>query len=257
MGVYVFRNNQVEGPFDELVLQQALANGTMSPEEPCCREGEDEWKPAFVYFRLKPKLVPQPVSKPFYRRIFSSTLEKIKKLSPPKRIALLLLSIPAMFIAGLVCLVILGAILNINAEPGTVVQQAMFNAIQQKLEREKQPIFQSFHPMGTAKNITLHDLTITAWKNGIPTNRIEDAQECQYRFTLYWSSPLISDGYTKISQKLDMENGQYQRPEILATNGLTNKDAGDAFLTVLGTWLQYEAQKSGSEQAAKDYYNKQ
>jgi hypothetical protein len=52
MGVYLFRNEIVEGPFDEIVLQQAIANGTMPPEQMCCHEGSDEWVKASDMFRI-------------------------------------------------------------------------------------------------------------------------------------------------------------------------------------------------------------
>ena len=50
MALYVYRNNQVEGPFDELVIQQALANGTMSPDEQVCKEGAENWQLASKMF---------------------------------------------------------------------------------------------------------------------------------------------------------------------------------------------------------------
>lgn len=49
----------MEGPFDELVLQQALANGTMVRDQMCCREGSEDWTPASVMF-----LTAQPASPP-------------------------------------------------------------------------------------------------------------------------------------------------------------------------------------------------
>ncbi len=60
MGVYVYRNDQVEGPFDELVLQQALMNGTMRSDEPCCREGSEDWMPASGLFARVPPVPTTP-----------------------------------------------------------------------------------------------------------------------------------------------------------------------------------------------------
>ena len=57
MGIYVYRNNQVEGPFDELVIQQALANGSMIPDEQCRREGKNDWIPASALFHPLPPVL--------------------------------------------------------------------------------------------------------------------------------------------------------------------------------------------------------
>ena len=62
--VFVYRGSKVQGPFDELVLQQALANGTMSPDESCCREGEENWMSAATLFAPKPPNINASVSLP-------------------------------------------------------------------------------------------------------------------------------------------------------------------------------------------------
>jgi hypothetical protein len=79
MGIYVYRNDQVEGPFDELVLQQALANGTMASDQLCCKVGTDEWKFASDMFSSKPPALPQ---------IPSLVLPSVPSLQPTPFIAL-------------------------------------------------------------------------------------------------------------------------------------------------------------------------
>ena len=68
---------------------------------------------------------------------------------------------------------------------------------------------------------------------------------------------MTKDGFTKISATYDTESQRYTASQVLATNGMTKSDAGNAALGLLGTYLQYQAQKAGAEQATRDYYNGQ
>jgi len=103
--------------------------------------------------------------------------------------------------------------------------------------RNKQQIFASIHPVGTAKSVVIHDVTVISWKQGRPTNRLEDALKFTVRYTLYWQSPLTTDGYTKVSQSYDAEVQRYIAGEILVTNGVTNSDAAYAIGYAAGTIL--------------------
>jgi hypothetical protein len=135
------------------------------------------------------------------------------------------------------------------------IEQVLGAEIQKDLNQNKQKLFTNIHPVGTAKSVTLHDVTVTAWKRGQDTNRFEDVQQFTVRFTLYWEGPITKDGYTKIASTYDVESQRYTSGQILATNGMTNQDAGNAALGLFGTWLQYEAEKEGAEKATRDYYN--
>ena len=142
-----------------------------------------------------------------------------------------------------------------NATSATAEQQLIEN-IQKLLDENKQKIFEQIHPVGTATSAKLHDVTVTAWKHGQPTGRMEDVREFTIRYTLYWSGPVTKDGFTKVEQTYDTESERYTDGRILATNGVTNKDAESAAGSLFTTWLQYEAQKNGAEQAAREYYNR-
>ena len=99
MGVYVFRNNQVEGPFDELVIQQALANGTMSPGEQVCREGSEEWVPIARFFHL-------PLSPTVQPSIHSQFFSWFSRISQHSKINVGLVVLGAITILsiGLICI---------------------------------------------------------------------------------------------------------------------------------------------------------
>jgi hypothetical protein len=50
MAIYINRNNQNSGPFDELSVENALRNGTFSMNDLGCREGMTSWLPLSVFF---------------------------------------------------------------------------------------------------------------------------------------------------------------------------------------------------------------
>lgn len=121
---------------------------------------------------------------------------------------------------------------------GTRVEAIIMAAVQKGADENKQKIFDSIHPVGTARSVKVHDVTITAWKHGIDTNRFEDILQFTARYTVYWEGPIEKDGYTKLSQTYDAEAQRYAAPQILATNGITTQDAGDALGALFGAWLQ-------------------
>jgi len=83
------------------------------------------------------------------------------------------------------------------------------------MNADKQMLFEWVHPFGTAKSITVHDVTVT---NG------SDGKEAVVRFTIYWEGPLRKDGFTKIRGVYDFEAGRWIRGEVLGTNGTTNTE---------------------------------
>ena len=167
-------------------------------------------------------------------------------------------------IIGLAILVFLGGAISasksgssnhIVAQPQPRVESILSEQVQQALNNSKQAIFDSVHPVGTATSVTLHELSVTKWKNGTDTNRMDDVREFSVRYTLYWTGPLTTKGFTKITQTYDMESQRYTGGSILFTNGVTKSDLGSMAAQILGTALNFEAQKAGAEQATRDYYN--
>jgi len=107
------------------------------------------------------------------------------------------------------------------------VEQIIANDMQRLANVQKQKIFQSIHPIGTAKSIVVHDVTITAWKGGNATSRFEDILQYTVRYSLYWEGPVTKDGFTKVSQTYDAETQRFVSFQILATNGITNENVAE------------------------------
>ncbi len=127
--------------------------------------------------------------------------------------------------------------------------------LQTYYDQQKQAIFEAFHPSGTAKSITVHDVSLN-WKDGHSRPTANDIQDFTVRFTIYLTSPLHDDGFTKATFTYDAEARRYIRAQVLATNGITKGDTVNAVGAALGAILQYQAEKAGAEKAARDYlYN--
>jgi hypothetical protein len=45
MSIYVLKNNQRTGPFDDSAVADSLKSGALSPGDLACREGMNEWRP--------------------------------------------------------------------------------------------------------------------------------------------------------------------------------------------------------------------
>jgi hypothetical protein len=115
--------------------------------------------------------------------------------------------------------------------------QLIASELQKGFNENKQRIFDSVHPVGTARNVVIHEVTINAWKHGKATNRAEDVQQFTVRFTVYWEGPVTKDGFTKLNAIYDTEAQRYVSTEILATNGMTNTEAAQAIGSVIGQML--------------------
>jgi hypothetical protein len=123
-------------------------------------------------------------------------------------------------------------------EPEPRVEDIILSQLQPAFDAQKQAIFNSIHPLGTAKSITIHEVTVDSWKNNQRTNRQEDILKCTVRYTLYWEGGTTSDGFTKISATFDNESQRYLPSKILETNGLTNDDTGKIVLNAGGEILK-------------------
>ena len=102
-------------------------------------------------------------------------------------------------------------------------EQDILNHLQQELPIYKQNIFDSIHPVGTAKSLTVHDVTIN-WKPNTRHTQPQDILQFTVRFTLYWEGPVTKDGYTKLEKTYDNESQRWVNGSILETNGVTNSD---------------------------------
>lgn len=116
------------------------------------------------------------------------------------------------------------------------LEEVIAASLQQAINQNVQQVFNGIHPVGTAKNAIVHDVSIV-WKHGQRTNRVEDVQAYTARYTLYWEGPITKDGYTKVDATFDVESQRWTAIRILATNGVTNRDAGEAIGQIGGALL--------------------
>ena len=88
-----------------------------------------------------------------------------------------------------------------------------------------QAIFEMVHPVGTASEIKVHDVSLT-WKNGRASSNEDDILSWTCRLTVYWSAILVTDGFTKLLVTFDNESKRISDIQILATNGQTSEEIG-------------------------------
>lgn len=62
MSIWIYRNGQALGIFDESVVADNLRNGTFSPSDAGCREGENQYQPLYVLF---PQAIPPYTYSPY------------------------------------------------------------------------------------------------------------------------------------------------------------------------------------------------
>ncbi len=58
MSIYIYKNNQQTGPFEETKVLEMLKNGQLSPNDSAIRHGEKEWQNLGVYFPNAGKATP-------------------------------------------------------------------------------------------------------------------------------------------------------------------------------------------------------
>jgi len=118
--------------------------------------------------------------------------------------------------------------------------------LQTASEKSKQELFNAFHPIGTAKSVVVHDVSIVGWKRGKVTGRNEDILQLTVRFTIYWEGPITKDGFTKVGATWDGESQRWLPGQILATNGMTNSQATEAFIDIAGAALAEALRRQGN-----------
>lgn len=222
---YLHRNSQQEGPYNIKQLQDMERSGDLRPEHLSWKQGMDQWQPAS---RI-PGLFGAPVPG-------LSTNKKVLIVGGIGCGALLVMCLGLLVIAALFLSP------SQPARDSTApAYESVENVIRAKWElacnQEKQSIFDALHPVGTAKNIVVHEVTIDSWLHGAVTNREADVQKFTVRFTVYWEGPLEKNGFTKVTQTFDTEVGRYVSGRIEATNGITKSDVGEALGFIAGSLL--------------------
>jgi hypothetical protein len=106
---------------------------------------------------------------------------------------------------------------NAASAPAAISPRDIEDAITTELQRglqtgfdkNKQQLFNAFHPIGTAKSVIVHDVTITGWKHSQVTGKENDILGFSTRFTIYWEGPVVKDGFTKVSATWDNESQRW------------------------------------------------
>jgi hypothetical protein len=106
--------------------------------------------------------------------------------------------------------------------------------LQSGFDKNKQQLFNAFHPVGTAKSVVVHDVSLNGWKHGQATARPDEILGFSIRFTIYWEGPLVKDGFTKVAASWDNESQRWLPGQVLATNGMTNAQATSLFIDIAG-----------------------
>lgn len=115
--------------------------------------------------------------------------------------------------------------------------EAIKENLQSRFNTNRQQIFKSFHPVGTATSIEVHNVQI-AWKNPDGAKNLNNMAGFAVRFTIYWRGPLTADGFTKVVAAFDNESKRYLESKILATNGVSNAETANAAANFLGGLLE-------------------
>lgn len=58
--IYIYKNNQQSGPYEERLVLDQLRSGMLTPEDLAVRHGENQWQPLRIMFPEVAKGVPQP-----------------------------------------------------------------------------------------------------------------------------------------------------------------------------------------------------
>lgn len=148
----------------------------------------------------------------------------------PKRKVLwaVLIAVGCLFAIGCVFFVFVLVFLvgsNSQNQAQSKVQKAITAAFQEEFSRDKQERYEKAHlagEFGTAKKDVIQGASIQ-WKGGRATDNAADVASFVVDHTLYWETPLTSDGYTRFNDTYDCTSGSPElvNSKIVATNGVT------------------------------------
>lgn len=107
------------------------------------------------------------------------------------------------------------------------IEETLLARLQPAFSQNRQKFFDSLYPVGTATGLAVHEVSVTAWKNDWPSNRAGDIRQLTVCYTLYWTDPLRSDGYTTIRLLFDTAAGRCLEEQVQATNAAAHTEAGE------------------------------
>jgi len=119
MSIYIYKNNQQSGPFEEGRILESLAAGQLSPEDLAIRQGERDWKPLGVLFpnASNNRHSPPPNFANANIPVQTANNPGQKKSGSSKAVLFILLGVGGLFIAAAVSI---AALLLFNKPSGTI-----------------------------------------------------------------------------------------------------------------------------------------
>ncbi len=98
--------------------------------------------------------------------------------------------------------------------------QELINELDVFFNQNRQYLFDTIHPTGTANLIKVHDARIVRTNEGEPL--------LESRITIYWTGPVQANGHTKLNLLYDVESGRMRTATILSTDGITKNAINNA-----------------------------
>jgi hypothetical protein len=129
-------------------------------------------------------------------------------------------------------------------QPQSRLQAAITSALQSELSENKQKLYDKIHvaglvsqliQVGTAKSDVIQAVSLE-WKDGRMTDNPSDLLSFTVDHTLYWKTPVTSDGHTKFRDKYDFSGGtpRLADTKVLETNGATIENVFNAVMDYAG-----------------------
>ena len=114
------------------------------------------------------------------------------------------------------------------------LQVAITAAMQDQLAQNKQRLYEKIHlagEFGSAKSDVIQDLAMQ-WKDEHVNDDAANLAGFTVDHTLYWSTPLTSDGHTKLRDTYDCASGSPRLVEskVVETNGMTIEGTTNALI---------------------------
>jgi len=155
--------------------------------------------------------------------------------APVRRKSKVLLGILITGACLLVVFVLLAIVLShVETRQESKLQAAITASLQDELSQNRQKLYEKIHlagEFGTAKSDVIENVAMQ-WKGGRATDDAADLSGFSVDHTLYWTTPLTSDGHTKFHDVYECSGGTTQLTDsrIVETNGITIDQAKSALL---------------------------
>lgn len=243
---WLFDGRTPHGPYSHAQVVEQLKTGALSWNTLACRGDSRNWSPLASWPEFRTQAPPEP---PQPYRVQTSVSRPSGSSQQPAWHIWIPLGIVGAALAGFVIICALAALIQPNEENAQADWLAKVKAADAVwLQQHRQEVFRSIHPVGTAKNIDLHNVSLHTGEVGQPV--------LSYRFTVRWEGPIVKDGYTNVHALLDLESQRIVQVDVLATNGTTNAEAQQMlvdFGVLMGQMVRQEQQRRQHEELIRRY----